>query len=221
MLPGGGQWVTADAWIATVLASLISQTGDQSLIPPAQRALDRLVRLQDRTTGGWPTIRDETVDPAATAWAIGALHGARLARQLDVPPEVLATALTSLDRMQRADCHSIPPKSEDPTGDPTQDYFTSQALRQQPSDRTNLGLWNRKLRSRLIESQCTDGHARGSWRPSQHGTAEAGGRLYETVLNALALEVYFQHLPIWRSVPGTEPEPRDDVLQHKREELPP
>ena len=58
-------------------------------------------------------------------------------------------------------------------------------------------------------------------RAARERTVGDRGRLYETALNELALEVYFQHLPIWRSVPGTEAEPRDDILQQKREELPP
>jgi hypothetical protein len=201
VLPNGKPWVVADAWIATVLCSLISQTGDKRLIPHAQRAIACLICRQDPTTGGWPMTLGGPTDPAATAWAIGALHSAEWTRQLELSPEPLAAAVASMDRIACSDSYFTPDESGDPSGDPTRDYFISQTIRQQPSHRAELGPWNRKLRLRLIESQSKEGHARGSWRPTVHAQAEAGGRLYETVLNVLSLEVYFQHLPLWRCRP--------------------
>jgi hypothetical protein len=52
--------------------------------------------------------------------------------------------------------------------------------------------WNHVMRDLLIESQATEGHARGSWAP-QGGHDNSGGRVYATSLALLTLEVYYRH----------------------------
>ena len=59
--------------------------------------------------------------------------------------------------------------------------------------------WNAILRDRLIDTQETSGHARGSWRPTGGHGASQGGRLYETTLSIMTLEVYYRHLPLYRN----------------------
>ncbi|WP_425617558.1 prenyltransferase/squalene oxidase repeat-containing protein [Anatilimnocola sp. NA78] len=56
--------------------------------------------------------------------------------------------------------------------------------------------WNRTLRDHLIASQVKTGHAAGSWHTPDHHTV-AGGRLCDTALAIMILEVYYRHLPLY------------------------
>ncbi|MBM80719.1 MAG: hypothetical protein CMJ78_09015 [Planctomycetaceae bacterium] len=52
--------------------------------------------------------------------------------------------------------------------------------------------WNAEMRSKLVATQSTSGHAKGSW--SARGEyAPQGGRLYETCLSLYMLETYYRH----------------------------
>ena len=68
--------------------------------------------------------------------------------------------------------------------------------------------WNERMREQLIETQVTDGPAAGSWNVTDpHG--DAGGRIYQTALCTLTLEVYYRHLPLYRRLehlPEEEPQ---------------
>jgi hypothetical protein len=60
--------------------------------------------------------------------------------------------------------------------------------------------WNRKMRRALIESQCKDGCATGSWdpdKPTPDAWGPQGGRLMTTSLSTLSLEVYYRYLPLF------------------------
>jgi hypothetical protein len=61
--------------------------------------------------------------------------------------------------------------------------------------------WNRAMRKTLINTQVREGCAAGSWDPAlptpdQWGSQ--GGRLMETCLSALTLEVYYRYLPLYK-----------------------
>jgi hypothetical protein len=61
--------------------------------------------------------------------------------------------------------------------------------------------WNRKLLQTLLESQCTQGCARGSWdpdKPTSDRWGSQGGRLMVTSLATLSLEVYYHYLPLYK-----------------------
>jgi len=58
--------------------------------------------------------------------------------------------------------------------------------------------WNYVLREYLIETQASDGHESGSWYFAG-GHGKQGGRLYNTCLAVMTLEVYYRHLPIYRA----------------------
>jgi hypothetical protein len=52
--------------------------------------------------------------------------------------------------------------------------------------------WEKALGAAVVDSQRTDGDARGSWDP-ECAWGFSGGRVYSTALMALALEVYFRY----------------------------
>lgn len=57
--------------------------------------------------------------------------------------------------------------------------------------------WNGKLRDYLIKTQTKNGHARGSWSfADKH--ALSGGRLYNTAMCVMILEVYYRHMPLYQ-----------------------
>jgi hypothetical protein len=58
--------------------------------------------------------------------------------------------------------------------------------------------WNLVMRDWLVDTQDTAGHARGSWRPTSALGSSHGGRLYQTALSIMTLEVYYRHLPLYR-----------------------
>jgi hypothetical protein len=63
--------------------------------------------------------------------------------------------------------------------------------------------WNPHVREELIKTQVNDDScAAGSWDPSNPSPdrwGEAAGRLFQTSLSILTLEVYYRYLPLYRS----------------------
>ena len=60
--------------------------------------------------------------------------------------------------------------------------------------------WNAKMRDQLVNSQDKTGHQVGSWMNKGKSHAnKAGGRLYNTAMSTMILEVYYRHLPIYKS----------------------
>ena len=57
-------------------------------------------------------------------------------------------------------------------------------------------VWNQSLRDRLIDEQATQGHESGSWY-YEHAHSEIGGRLYNTCMVLLTLEVYYRYMPLY------------------------
>lgn len=56
--------------------------------------------------------------------------------------------------------------------------------------------WNPKMREYLIATQATSGHEAGSWYfPDRHG--DKGGRLYNTAMAVMTLEVYYRYMPLY------------------------
>ena len=75
-------------------------------------------------------------------------------------------------------------------------YDATQVLRQYGSDLWKD--WNAVMRDQLVNSQIKTGHEKGSW--STNGPhASNGGRLYDTSLSTMVLEVYYRHMPIYRN----------------------
>src|SRR5262249_44671808 len=58
--------------------------------------------------------------------------------------------------------------------------------------------WNEKMREDLIASQDrTKGAMGGSWPSAGDPHSSSGGRLMQTSLSLLTLEVYYRHLPLY------------------------
>jgi hypothetical protein len=63
--------------------------------------------------------------------------------------------------------------------------------------------WNDRLQPLLENSQQQEGPLAGSWhplRPIPDRWGQAGGRVYVTAMNLLMLEVYYRHLPLFRTI---------------------
>jgi len=57
--------------------------------------------------------------------------------------------------------------------------------------------WNPKMRDYLVATQAATSHEAGSWYfPDRHG--DKGGRLYNTAMAVMILEVYYRYMPIYR-----------------------
>jgi len=57
--------------------------------------------------------------------------------------------------------------------------------------------WNPEMRDYLIATQSNRGHEAGSWYFSG-GHGSSGGRLYNTAMAVMTLEVYYRHMPLYR-----------------------
>ena len=56
--------------------------------------------------------------------------------------------------------------------------------------------WNRRMRDYLVASQAKISHEAGSWYfPDPYG--DVGGRLYNTALAIMTLEVYYRYMPLY------------------------
>jgi hypothetical protein len=55
------------------------------------------------------------------------------------------------------------------------------------------------MRDQLVHGQAKVGHEKGSWYFSGDNGSAPGGRLYCTAMAAMILEVYYRHMPLYRS----------------------
>ncbi len=70
--------------------------------------------------------------------------------------------------------------------------------------------WNEQMREQLVGAQIKEGPGAGSWDVTDpHGNA--GGRIYQTALSLLTLEVYYRHLPIYRRFDADEAKSKESV----------
>jgi hypothetical protein len=81
-------------------------------------------------------------------------------------------------------------------------YYATQVMRQ--IEGSYWDAWNREMRDYLINTQVKDGPAKGSWHFRGGHGAERGGRLYNTSLATMILEVYYRHMPIYQKQATTE-----------------
>lgn len=63
--------------------------------------------------------------------------------------------------------------------------------------------WNNVMRDQLVGSQVKDGVDKGSWWTNPPH-ASKGGRLYETAMNCMTLEIYYRYLPLYSKKAGDD-----------------
>jgi hypothetical protein len=73
-------------------------------------------------------------------------------------------------------------------------YYATQAMHHWGGDRWKA--WNKTMRDRLVATQVQEGDAAGSWAPAGEHSG-AGGRLYQTTLSIMTLEVYYRYMPMY------------------------
>jgi hypothetical protein len=56
--------------------------------------------------------------------------------------------------------------------------------------------WNKVMRDYLVATQSTESHENGSWYFPDH-LGDRGGRLYNTAMALMILEVYYRHMPLY------------------------
>lgn len=79
-------------------------------------------------------------------------------------------------------------------------YYASLALFQHQGKEWET--WNKVLTEELTKHQRKDGRAAGSWDPVDEWS-KIGGRVYQTALCTLMLEVYYRYLPLYSMNPTT------------------
>jgi len=73
-------------------------------------------------------------------------------------------------------------------------YYASQVMRHWGGSEWEK--WNLRMRDYLIETQATTGHESGSWYFAG-GHGDKGGRLYNTAMAIMILEVYYRYMPLY------------------------
>lgn len=63
--------------------------------------------------------------------------------------------------------------------------------------------WNAVMRDQLVNSQVQQGHEKGSWYHAGPWS-DPGGRLYDTAMSTMILEVYYRHPRIYKTNKGQE-----------------
>lgn len=85
-------------------------------------------------------------------------------------------------------------------------YYATQVMRHYGGEEWET--WNSQMRDWLISQQATNGNMKGSWY-FDHNWSRRGGRLYNTAMGCMILEVYYRHLPIYREKAAEEEFPLD------------
>lgn len=75
-------------------------------------------------------------------------------------------------------------------------YYATQAMKHMYIGTPAWTRWNTKMRDFLVDTQNRDGDARGSWY-FDHRWSQSGGRLYDTAMACMTLEVYYRFLPLY------------------------
>jgi hypothetical protein len=87
-------------------------------------------------------------------------------------------------------------------------YYATQAMHNMLGP--DWDTWNRRMRRTLLEAQCREGCAAGSWDPelpTLDAWSEQGGRILTTSFSTLSLEVYYRYLPLYNLHPSASDGP--------------
>ena len=77
-------------------------------------------------------------------------------------------------------------------------YYATQVMHNMSGSEWDT--WNRKMRDLLVRTQVrnVDECANGSWAPEKDAWGRHGGRVMQTSLSALTLEIYYRYLPLFK-----------------------
>ena len=86
-------------------------------------------------------------------------------------------------------------------------YYATQAMSHMFKGKPEWTKWNIEMRDFLVSTQRREGDERGSWhfatqnpnKQTANNWSKRGGRLYDTALSCMTLEVYYRFLPIYDS----------------------
>ncbi len=76
-------------------------------------------------------------------------------------------------------------------------YYATQMMHHIEGERWTK--WNNAMRDMVVANQVKSGPEMGSWDPNPNNSHQ-GGRLFETCLLVYILEVYYRHMPLYRSI---------------------
>ncbi|MDZ4849821.1 MAG: prenyltransferase/squalene oxidase repeat-containing protein [Pirellulaceae bacterium] len=74
-------------------------------------------------------------------------------------------------------------------------YYATQVMKQVGG--ALWAKWDEKMKKVLLTTQEQSGHVAGSWHNGAVKHADAGGRLYQTAMATMMLEVYYRYMPIY------------------------
>ena len=164
----------------------------------------QLLALQSAKTGRVKVQADTFQDVRRFLDSVASGDGAFYGYMPDEPPRNSMTAVGLLCRMHlgwKRDRPALKTGVEHLAGvgpsreDLYYDYYATQVLHHWGGPLWDQ--WNLRMREQLVETQIKDGPGVGSWDVTDpHGYA--GGRIYQTALSLLTLEVYYRHLPLYR-----------------------
>ena len=77
-------------------------------------------------------------------------------------------------------------------------YYGSQVMHHYGG--RNWRKWNQQVQTLLLETQSTEGRHAGSWNRQPFRWGSQGGRIYTTAMAVCTLEVYYRHLPLFRTI---------------------
>ncbi|MBX3388612.1 MAG: PD40 domain-containing protein [Phycisphaeraceae bacterium] len=217
-----GETMYGQTLSTVALCEALAMTKDQRLTGPARRAVNFVLntaanggpkREEDTSVLGWLVMTVESarragiavprdVFDAAGKWLESASSGGRYSYRRGEAPSAAMTAEAmfvqqilghSRDEARMRESAefilSEPPKWDGAA--PTYHwYYATLALFQQQGEAWEK--WNRQLSPILVEHQRRDGGAAGSWDP-QDEWSRLGGRLYQTAVCTLSLEVYYRY----------------------------
>ncbi|MFP6649029.1 MAG: hypothetical protein VB817_06195 [Pirellulaceae bacterium] len=83
-----------------------------------------------------------------------------------------------------------------PTKNMYYNYYATQIMRHYGGEEWEK--WNNKMRDQMVNSQSKVGAEKGSWYIGGDHGAKSGGRLYDTSMATMILEVYYRHMPLFK-----------------------
>ncbi len=137
------------------------------------------------------------------AWNSNSAYGYR--KPEDRPADGATTAIGLLMRMYLGTPHDDPglrmgvealSKAGPHKTDMYYNYYATQVMRH--FEGLAWTQWDNQMRDYLVKEQERQGHAAGSWMFTGGHGATQGGRLYNTAMATMILEVYYRHLPIYQ-----------------------